>query len=503
MYLMSGVYGLLFGWRGVLQAFSETPATFYLVGRTITALMGAATIGVVYGLASRLYGTAVGVLAAVFMTVNLLHIRDSHYITTDVPLTFLLAVSVWFTTRYWQHGRRGDAWWSGLFAGLAASMKYPGGVALLALFLAHLGRPRPAGPWWRGIVGLPLVGAGVLALAGFLAGTPYAAITPIAFVRGVLGELREVHTVQFGNEADMAGYLFHLLHSFPEGMGILPFGLALVGLICAVARPGWREAILLAFPLPYFLVIGMWSSRFERYALPLLPFLAVLAAVGLDRLVATARQRFDGRAGGRLRAMTPAAGLALAAALIVAPEVVRVVHWHLLLARPDTRQVAGAWIEERIPAGARIALEPYSPAIRLSPAMVRAERERLGTDVASQVARTRYDKFLAAAGAQADQGYWLFRLNAYDFSWLRERQVEYVVLSGFTYQRYQRACDRYVEACRFYRELERLGTLVYAIEPGREGQTLWVGDIYSPLTRLSDRTRPGPPIKVYRLPATG
>jgi hypothetical protein len=503
MYVLSGLYGVLFGWRGVVQAFAEDPATFYVVGRTLTALMGTATIAVVYGLGTRLYGTAIGALAAVFLAVNLLHIRDSHFITTDVPLTFLLAVSVWFASRYWQAGRRRDAWWSGLFAGLAASMKYPGGVALLALFLAHLGRPHPAGGRGRAVVGPPLVGAAVLALAGFLAGTPYAAITPVAFVRGVLSELREVHTVQFGNEADMPGYLFHLLHSFPEGMGYLPYALALVGFVWAVARPGWREAILLAFPVPYFIVIGTWSSRFERYVLPLLPFLAILAALGLARLVGAARERLDGRAGGPLRAMSPAAGLALAIALVVGPEVVRVVHWHVLFARPDTRQLAGAWIEEQIPSGARIAMEPYSPAIRLSPAMVRAERERLGDTVAAVVARRRYDQFLATAAAQSDKGYWMFRLNAYDFAWLRERRVEYVVLSGFTYQRFQRACDRYVEVCRFYRELERLGTLVYAIEPGREGQTLWVGDIYSPLTRLSDRTRPGPPIKIYRLPATG
>src|SRR5262245_16513513 len=422
MYVLSAVYGVLFGWRGVVQAFSEDPATFYLAGRTLTALMGAATIGIVYGLGTRLYGTAVGLLAAVFMAANLLHIRDSHYITTDVPLTFLLAVSVWFTTRYWQEGRRSDAWWSGLFAGLAASMKYPGGLAVLALLLAHVARPRPAGPRWRQVVGPPLAGAGVLALAGFLAGTPYAVITPVNFVRGVLSELREVNTVQFGNEVDLPGYLFHLLHSFPEGMVYLRFGLALVGLLFAVARPGWREGILLAFPLPYFLVIGTWSSRFERYVLPILPFLAILAALGLVKLVAAARERLDGRVGGRLGSLTPAAGLALAAALVVGPEVVRIVHWHILLARPDTRQVAGAWIEARIPAGARIALEPYSPAIRLSAAMVQAEREQLGNDVTAQVARRRFDRFLANAGGQAHQGYWMFRLGTYDLAWLRERR---------------------------------------------------------------------------------
>ena len=33
--------------------------------------------------------------------------------------------------------------------------------------------------------------------------TPYALLTPVAFVRGVLDEVREVNTVQFGNEADV------------------------------------------------------------------------------------------------------------------------------------------------------------------------------------------------------------------------------------------------------------------------------------------------------------
>jgi hypothetical protein len=317
-------------------------------------------------------------------------------------------------------------------------------------------------------------------------------------VRGVLSELREVHTVQFGNEADMNAYLFHLLHSFPEGMGWPLFLLALGGLAVALWQHGRRELILLAFPLPYFLFIGTWSSRFERYTLPLLPFLALLAAVCLVTVARVARAR-----GGLWPARcSPGLGWALAIALLVAPEVTRIVQWHLLIAQPDTRAVAGQWIEREIPNGARIATEPYSPPIRLAPAMVRAERERLGDTVGAAIARQRFDRFLASPTGQTEQGYWLFRLNTYDLARLRADRVEYVVLSGFIYQRYQRACDRYVAACRFYRELEREGALVYTIEPGADGQALWVGDIYSPLTRLSERTRPGPPIKIYRLPVS-
>jgi hypothetical protein len=328
-------------------------------------------------------------------------------------------------------------------------------------------------------------------------------LTPVAFTRGVFSELREVNTVQFGNEADMNGYLFHLLHSFPEGMGVPLSVLALAGVLLAVVRRGRREVILLAFPLPYFLVIGSWSSRFERYTLPLLPFLALFAAIALVALAAWLRERSTGSSGLAAATRWPGLGLAVAALLLVAPEVARGLHWHWLLAQPDTRVVAGEWIEQNIPADARVAMEPYSPAIRLSRAMVRAERERLGNSVADTIARRRYDQFLATPVPPTERGYWLFRLTRYDLDRLLGAKVEYVVLSGFTYQRYQRACDRYAEACRFYQELERRGTLIYAVEPGAAGQALWVGDIYSPLTRLTERNRPGPPIRIYRIQVSG
>jgi hypothetical protein len=498
MYLLSAVYGVIFGLGGVVASFSQDPTPFYLIGRTLTALMGTATIAVVYVIAAEVYGVTVGLLASVFLTVSLLHIRDSHFITTDVPLTFLIAVAVLFAVRYWREGRRGDALWSGLVAGLATSMKYPGGLTLLTLVLAHYLRPRPAGPMWRWIVSPTLVLAGGLAAVGFLVGTPYAALTPVAFWRGVTNELREVHTVQFGNEADMPAFLFHILHSIPEGLGLGVSILALGGLAIALRLRGSREAVLLAFPVLYFVVIGSWSSRFERYALPLLPFLAVLAALCLVTLA----KRLRSVGGPVLSRWRPGFGLALAAGLLVTPEVVRIVYWHVLLTRPDTRVVAGEWIERAIPSGARIAMEPYSPAVRLSPAMARAERARLGNTVGAQIARHRFDQFLAGPAARDEGGYWLFRLNVYDFDRLLGQNVEYVVLSGFTYERYQRACGRYPDACRFYDELDRRARLVFTIEPGAHGQVLWVGDIYSPLTNLSQRTRPGPTIKIYRLPAS-
>ena len=199
-------------------------------------------------------GRVVGILAAALLAVDLLHVRDSHWVTTDVPLAFLVALATLYALRYWRSGRRVDAGAAGLVAGLATSMKYPGGLAFLGLVVAHArgARPgRPGGASWAGTRSRPPASRAV----GFVLGTPFALLTPVAFVRGVLDELREVHTVQFGNEADVPGYLFHLAYSLPEAMGWPLYLLALAGLVWALARRGARETILLAFAVPYLLVI--------------------------------------------------------------------------------------------------------------------------------------------------------------------------------------------------------------------------------------------------------
>jgi hypothetical protein len=489
MYVLAGVYGLLFGGAsgGVAGAFAQDPALFYLVGRLITVAFGTVTLAVLY-LGGRLaYGRTVGLLAAALLAVDLLHVRDSHWITPDVPMTFLVALATLYALRYWRGGRPVDAGAAGLIAGLATSMKYPGGLVFLALLAAHALR-RPGESPWRRLVGRHTVVGGALGAVGFALGTPFALLTPVAFARGVLDELREVNTVQFGNEADVPGYLFHLAYSLPQAMGWPLYLLALAGLAWALGRRGPQEAILLAFPVPYLLVIITWSSRFERYVIPLLPCLTLLAAVMVERGAGwlTARMRF-GRRG-------TAVVLAAAAAILIVPGLMRGAQYHRLLARPDTRVLGSEWVERHIPPGARIALEPFSLRLRVA----REQRAR-GPEALGHL-----PQLPPVAGAPAapgsEDGYWLERLDVYDLDRLLRDGVQYVVLSGFTYQRHRQACERYPEPCRFYAELEARSRLVFSASPGVDDARLAVGDIYSPLTRIHERRRPGPSIRIYQLP---
>ena len=417
--------------------------------------------------------------------------RDSHWVTTDVPLTFLVALATLYALRYWRDGHRADAGAAGLVAGLATSMKYPGGLAFLGLLVAHALR-RPAGPAWRRVVGRDTVLAAALGTVGFVLGTPFALLTPVAFARGVLDELREVNTVQFGNEADVPGYLFHLAYSLPQAMGWPLYLLALAGLGWALVRRGGREAILLAFAVPYLLVIATWSSRFERYVIPLLPSLTLLAAMVVVRAVRWLAER------GRLMpGPWPAVALAGAAVLLVAPGLARVAQYHRLLARPDTRVLGSEWVERHVPPGTRIALEPFSLRLPVARGQLHA--------APGSVAHLPQLRPGAATPepAGADDGYWLERLDVYDLDRLLGDGVQYVVLSGFVYQRHRQACDRHPAPCRFYGELEARSRLVFSASPGVEDARLTVGDIYSPLTRIRERQHPGPPIRIYQLPVGG
>ena len=493
MYVMALVYGVAFGAStdGVAGAFSRNPALFYLVGRLVTGLFGTATLAVLYLTGRVAYGRAVAMLAASLLAVNLLHVRDSHWVTTDVPLTFLVTLATFLALRYWRTGRLADAGAAGLVAGLATSMKYPGGLAFLGLLTAHAAR-RSGWPVWRRIAGRDAVAAAGLAVVGFVVGTPFALLTPGPFARGVLDELREVHTVQFGNEAEAPGYLFHLAYSLPEAMGWPLYLLALAGLAWALTVRGVREAILLAFAIPYLVVIVTWSSRFERYAIPLLPVLTLLAAVAVVRGTGWLLVRV------RL-ASAPwfAAALAGAAALLLVPALGRVVAYHRLLGQPDTRELGSAWVEREIPPGARIALEPYSLSL---PVARRQFREAPASLASLQQSRP---VALTPEAANRTDGYWLVRLDTYDLDRLLGDGVQYVVLSGFVYERYRQACDRHPAPCRFYAELEARSRLVYSVSPGVEAAALPVGDIYSPLTRIRERRYPGPPIRIYQLPTGG
>jgi dolichyl-phosphate-mannose--protein O-mannosyl transferase len=159
----------------VAVSYFVNPAMYYLIGRAFVALLGTATVGLVGIIGTRVYNTKVGIVAACFFAFTFGHVEYSHYAVTDAPMTFFVMLSFLFAVLIYLNGRRRDYILAGIFAGLAASTKYPGAAIMVALCTAHILRGIEQKRTLSAILFDSNIGLGVLlSIFAFFAASPFA-----------------------------------------------------------------------------------------------------------------------------------------------------------------------------------------------------------------------------------------------------------------------------------------------------------------------------------------
>jgi 4-amino-4-deoxy-L-arabinose transferase-like glycosyltransferase len=337
------VVGAITGaWGSLAEA---TSASFYLWGRAVTAAFGVATVLVVFRIGMR-WGARHALLAAALMAVMPLHVRYSHFVLTDVPLTFFVAVTMLLALgAHERPGLRAFAL-AGAAAGFAAAVKYNGGLALVMPLAACWMTPaaRPS----RLACSLAAVGA---AAAAFFVSAPYTLLDLPGFLdrfARLTAEYR--HAAPLYDSGEVL-YLKHLRLQFAWPGMLLIGGGVIMGLIRAVRGPGrvpWL--IALSFPIPYFFMIAEQRIVYARYLLPLIPMLCIFAAAAVISGVSLLR-RYQFPRGVRTAMI---AGLTLA---LLAPPTVTAVGFNRVHTRVSTVDLAYDWIVTNVPAGSRLALE--------------------------------------------------------------------------------------------------------------------------------------------------
>lgn len=101
-----------------------------------------------------------------------------------------------------------------------------------------------------------------------------------------------------------------------------------------VAQRTWAAALVLAFPVPYYVLLGSGQTVFVRYMIPTVPFLCLTAAFFVDRAGESFGNLFKNR---RARDVATVALAATIAAWTARTSLA----FDRLMARPDTR-VLGA-----------------------------------------------------------------------------------------------------------------------------------------------------------------
>jgi hypothetical protein len=334
LFVYAGAGRLLGRYGGVADfltdAFVTHPGLHYRIGRALTVGFGVATVAVAYALGVRLSGRrAAGLLAALVVATNYLHVRDSRWCTVDVPMTFFVALSLLFAVRSVSAQRLRDYVAAGAFAGLAAATKYNAGTVLLAAAGAALAGV--AGRSERLATGAALArvaAAGGAAVLAFALATPYSVIDYPATWRGFAEALDMLYT-----PTSERAIWVHLRMTFPHGFGWPVLLAALVGIGRALWKRDARGLVLLAFVVPMFASMAPVRWVFPRYLLPLVPPLAAFAGEAVSALVDLSRP------------LTAA----LAVALLAAPGVVSSVRFDRVAARQDTRVQAADWVSANLP----------------------------------------------------------------------------------------------------------------------------------------------------------
>lgn len=364
--------------------------------RGVAVVFGLAGVAATWWLGRRAYGTGAALVGAATVAVATTHVAYSRAAVTDVPMTLAVTCALALMIS-------GRLEWAGLAVGLAAAFKYPGAVALVPLAVAGWGR-------WRSLARAGAVAAGAFALA-----TPFVLIHAGRAWDATSRVNNLARAGWLGFEHDPPTPLAYVDRLWGALGPVLALGLA--GLGVALWRRRRADLVLASFAVAYWLTLMPQRAHFDRYVLPLIPVLGVLAA--------------------SVRFVAP-----LALTLLVVPLV-----WSIgdarTLTRTDTRAAAVPLVTRALPASASVAADPSTPPI----------------------GRRVLDLQLPGPGRPTDPNRSLSRL--------RSQGVRYVLVTGAVTDRVLGARPRYPVESAFYDALARL-TPVVDVEPGHGRTGPWV-----------------------------
>ena len=327
------------------------PAAIYLGVRLVSAAADLLTCLVVGFTARRLARRDAAQLAFGFgvlaYAVNYLAGREAHNGMMNSALALGIALSTLACVRAVQD----SPWWlaaGGILAGASFGIKYSAAPLLLVCLAAGVGalrlRDRPGRTW---AIGLLTIGA---AIGGLWLSSPEIFTNLEPFQKGLLSAVGR-YSPSFNGMLDLSyhhdpGWKFHLFTNLPIAFGWVGYLLAIAGLALALRDRGWEAAPVVAMALGCAIMLAPVTQLFVRYAVPILPALAVGLALAVTRLSMLVHERVEGR--------LAAAVFSALAVLAFGPALVRLVQYDHLLSQPDTRELAGQWLLEHGGTGASI-----------------------------------------------------------------------------------------------------------------------------------------------------
>lgn len=392
--LMAGALGFLGQHVPFLSSWAQfdTYSGLPPVGRALSGCLDLIAVTLVFFIGRRMFGYWTGIVAMALMAFTVLDIQLSHFYAVDTVLTPLALGTLLASVHISQTGNRRAYVWGGMLFGAALATKTTALLLLIPLGSAAVLGSWKSAPWSGGgdlLTNLRrhyelvarelneslqwLLGAYVIGAVTFVFCEPYAVLERTQLLSDIAGQtsILVTNTTGYGTPfmvqyAHTVPYVYQLQNMVFWEMG-LPLGIAAcAGVVYYLLRNTVRlhpdQAVLLLWVLPYFLFVGRFFAKFNRYMLPITP---VMTIFGAALLVVLAR-----RARGLMRplAWSPVA-------IVTAVSFLYSVAYMNIYAHPNTRVAATNWIYSAIPAGTTIAVEtPWDDPLPLPAGALTANR---------------------------------------------------------------------------------------------------------------------------------
>ena len=494
-YLIGHLVGSFGGVEDFGYLFLNDPTSFYLIGRFAAGVIpGTISIYLIYRLGRSMFSRTTGLLAALFLSLNFLHVRNSHYIYPDIPLVLFILLYFIALKTLCDKNRLKDYAVCGLILGLASSMKYNGVLLVVPTIIVVLRnmfiyRDKPLAVAKKGLL--------------------YAFFCAIALV--VTNPFMVLdYRFFWTNISKMPFYSidmwYHLKVSLLGGCGVLMCIAAVVGTFLAVKRKNFFGIMLAVFMAVYYLVLARSSQPAERYVFPILPIVLLFSAYGVTVLV----ERI------RIRSVRVWVG-SLCVVLLMASSAIKVYYCDRLFMGDDTRTQSYNWIKENISADTVIALDatgPVFPLLKQNRELVRESLKRFKNpkfDTPEGALDYKVKLFMENPGypeetyelhylrspSSDDRFLMIYPEAPLDVDELEDRDVEYVITNSILLGGDENA---------FLNELEKRAELVKEFSGYKTGIERVRAQEVSNITaapfsfrELVDRKQMGPVIRVYKL----
>lgn len=341
----------------LLHRYREDPSSFYLLGRLWTALLTLATVPLVYLVGRRILSPLAGLLGAGAWVVLPLVLEYGRLVRTDAAATCFGLLALLAALRALERPTLSRFAAAGALVGLAVATRW----FMLTLFVALVG------VWWytlRDAQAARVRWARLAIACGAALGT-FAAITPAFFVdwtavqRSVLAEdAGHFGNVSLGPLDNLSYYLFHAL---PDALSWPGYVLAIAGMAVVVVRKRPPGILTVAFVCTFLAALVPAGLHWQRWLIPVLPFLALFAAgavcAGVASIVRTAAAR------GARRTPVLVGAVVVGMVAVTAVSLVTSGFDTYAVTVPTTRAAMRDDVRRVVPKGDEVAVEVKGPSL--------------------------------------------------------------------------------------------------------------------------------------------